>query len=440
MKRTRSVSVVVTDGGLEEARAKLSQRSRFRLAILNVLPEPWLICGASLIIVVALALVSLTLFPYSLAAAGVGSSPAQGVSATLRDFPVPRVALMFLVRGPMPHEGVWADFLRPATVTSSPAAVTDLPWRHFFSLYTHPSPNWTYPATSLFAGTEVPGREQVAWGQHSLIVAERRLLAAALGDPRNARFLLASESCVPLWPRESLYLAAMGHERSFINACRNLRSAKQARQQMVDRYQPGMAIANVTEADWRKSAQWFMLTRRHAFITVTDTVVEGVFRKECYVGKDRFCVSDEHYIPTLLAHLGLANETNCRTSVAYTSWGPPSYAHPKTLGPADATPAKVYIMRGSGCTSNATADAAALLAFLRQCHLSEVARQTPDYDDEPMFEEWLRGSLAVSGHEHIPAWCHLTARKMAPAAADAWRAVLSPMHSRGEPRPIGNST
>lgn len=77
MKRTRSVSVVVTDGGLEEARAKLSQRSRFRLAILNVLPEPWLICGASLIIVVALALASLTLFPYSLAAAGVGSSPAQ---------------------------------------------------------------------------------------------------------------------------------------------------------------------------------------------------------------------------------------------------------------------------------------------------------------------------------------------------------------------------
>lgn len=66
------------------------------------------------------------------------------------------------------------------------------------------------------------------------------------------------------------------------------------------------------------------------------------------MGKDRFCVSDEHYIPTLLAHLGLANETNCRASVAYTSWGPPSYAHPKTWGPADVSCLRGLCVEGGG--------------------------------------------------------------------------------------------
>lgn len=53
------------------------------------------------------------------------------------------------------------------------------------------------------------------------------------------------------------------------------------------------------------------------------------------MSKHRFCVSDEHYIPTLLAHLGLAGETNCRFSVAYTRWAPPNSPHPWTWQAAD---------------------------------------------------------------------------------------------------------
>ena len=49
--------------------------------------------------------------------------------------------------------------------------------------------------------------------------AERRLLAAALGDPRNQRFLLASETCTPLYPPHVLYLQLLSETLSRLDAC-----------------------------------------------------------------------------------------------------------------------------------------------------------------------------------------------------------------------------
>eukprot|EP00887_Chlorella_sp_A99_P001689 scaffold8.g1689.t1 len=59
---------------------------------------------------------------------------------------------------------------------------------------------------SLFAGYQIPRRVEVAWGQWSVAEAERRLLAAALADPRNQRFVLLSETCAPLHPPQLLYM------------------------------------------------------------------------------------------------------------------------------------------------------------------------------------------------------------------------------------------
>lgn len=50
--------------------------------------------------------------------------------------------------------------------------------------------------------------------------AERRLLAAALADVANQRFLLASESCAPLYPPHVVYAEALSSGRSRVNACR----------------------------------------------------------------------------------------------------------------------------------------------------------------------------------------------------------------------------
>lgn len=53
--------------------------------------------------------------------------------------------------------------------------------------------------------------------------------------------------------------------------------------------------------------------REHALDVASDEILSALFAKECWTdainffkGRPvrRFCVSDEHYIPTLLAHLG----------------------------------------------------------------------------------------------------------------------------------------
>ncbi len=42
----------------------------------------------------------------------------------------------------------------------------------------------------------------------------------ALQEPRNARFLMASDSCVPLYPPAVMHAALLGDPRSRIAACR----------------------------------------------------------------------------------------------------------------------------------------------------------------------------------------------------------------------------
>ena len=49
--------------------------------------------------------------------------------------------------------------------------------------------------------------------------AERRLLIAALADVANQRFVLLSESCVPLFPPATVWLQLMQERRSRLNAC-----------------------------------------------------------------------------------------------------------------------------------------------------------------------------------------------------------------------------
>ena len=73
-------------------------------------------------------------------------------------------------------------------------------------LVTHPCPAG-YPATSLFAGRELPPEQRVVtkWGDHALTDAARAMLAAAYANPRNQKFMLLSESDVPLYSPHVVY-------------------------------------------------------------------------------------------------------------------------------------------------------------------------------------------------------------------------------------------
>ncbi len=51
------------------------------------------------------------------------------------------------------------------------------------------------------------------------LLAEVLLVQAALGDPLNQRFVLLSESCIPLYPAATVYAQLMSEGRSRVNTC-----------------------------------------------------------------------------------------------------------------------------------------------------------------------------------------------------------------------------
>lgn len=319
--------------------------------------------------------------------------------AIATDVFLPRVALLFLTRGPMPFEPLWRAFLHAGAGGQGR-------WADLFAIYVHPPPDFAYPPGSLFHGREVPGRVAVEWGQHSVMEAERRLVSAAALDPRNARFVLLSETCGPLYPAPAVYTQLVSEGASRVNACSQ---AGDEERRMAYRWQPGMLSANVTRQEWRKSSQWFMLTRKHAEAVAADEAVAAAFEAECFVGEPpggggkRFCVSDEHYLPTLLAHLGLEGECACQGVITHAHWDG-NYFHPRTYGKADASLEVLARLRGGEqCDAGALVRAAAAAA----AQLGDGRRPAA----EPV----------------LPPQCPLFARKLDAGAGKEWNQLLAPI-------------
>ncbi|CAI5535728.1 unnamed protein product [Closterium sp. Naga37s-1] len=89
----------------------------------------------------------------------------------------PKIAFLFLTRGPLPLRPLWEEFFRG-----------NMDWA---SIYVHAgtegfSVDSHVGNGSVFWGTQIPGL-RIIRGMPSMIQATRRLLASALQDPANQR-------------------------------------------------------------------------------------------------------------------------------------------------------------------------------------------------------------------------------------------------------------
>lgn len=156
-----------------------------------------------------------------------------------------------------------------------------------------------------------------------MIDAERRLLANALLDKSNQRFVLLSESCIPLFNFKTIYDYLINSNQSFIGSFDDPRKSGRGR------YNISMSpTINITH--WRKGSQWFELHRDLAILVVSDTKYYPLFSQHCRPP----CYSDEHYIPTLIhIHSGNLNSNRSVTWVDWSRAGP----HPGKFGWGDIT-------------------------------------------------------------------------------------------------------
>ncbi|XP_022727540.1 uncharacterized protein LOC111283343 [Durio zibethinus] len=240
---------------------------------------------------------------------------------------VPKVAFMFLTRGPLPMLPLWERFFKGH--------------ESYFSIYLHTPPAFhvNVSSHSPFYARQIPS-QHVEWGTVSLADAERRLLANALLDFSNERFVLLSESCIPVYNFPTVYKYLIGSTYSFVE------SYDEPSRYGRGRYNRKM-LPDIKLYQWRKGSQWFEMHRSVAIYIISDTKYYALFKKYCRPA----CYPDEHYIPTFLNMFH--GSLNANRSVTWVDWsmgGP----HPAMHEGANITEGFIQAIRNNGtlCSYN----------------------------------------------------------------------------------------
>ncbi|MFQ6642850.1 hypothetical protein Gotur_018320 [Gossypium turneri] len=223
---------------------------------------------------------------------------------------VPKIAFMFLTKGPLPLSPVWERFFDGH--------------QGLYSVYVHSLPSFDaeFPPSSVFYRRQIPSQVS-EWGKMSMCDAERRLLANALLDISNEWFILLSESCIPLYNFSVIYHYIKKSKYSFIGAFDDPGPHGQGR------YNESMA-PEVNLTQWRKGSQWFEINRKLAVNIVEDITYYPKFEQFCRPA----CYVDEHYFPTMLTIQ--ASNLLANRSITWVDWSRGG-AHPATFGSADIT-------------------------------------------------------------------------------------------------------
>lgn len=172
-----------------------------------------------------------------------------------------------------------------------------------------------------------------------MLEAERRLLANALLDYSNHRFVLLSETHIPLFNFSTVYNYLTNSTTSFVEIIDQPGPVGRGR------YNPKL-WPHIKLYEWRKGSQWFELDRALAVNIISDRKYFNLFKAYC---KDS-CYGDEHYIPTFV-YMKYPKQSAQR-SLTWVDWsrgGP----HPRTFQRTDVTVALLNGMRsGELCSYN----------------------------------------------------------------------------------------
>ncbi|XP_062110095.1 glycosyltransferase BC10-like [Humulus lupulus] len=253
----------------------------------------------------------------------------------------PKMAFMFLTKGKLPLAPLWERFFKGH--------------QGLYSIYLHTSPDYALepPESSVFYKRRIPS-QGVEWGKKTMVDAERRLLANALLDFSNERFILLSETCIPIFNFTTIYTHLINSNQSFLSLFDDPRRRGRGR------YNHKMG-PTISLSDWRKGSQWFEAQRRLAVEIVSDSRYYSVFVEHC----NPPCYMDEHYLPTLVNKV--CPDLTSNESITWVDWsrdGP----HPSTFTKRYVSEAFLNRIRhGFNCTYNGRISSICFL-FARKFH------------------------------------------------------------------------
>jgi hypothetical protein len=157
------------------------------------------------------------------------------------------------------------------------------------------------------------------------------MIVEALTDPLNAKFVMVSETCVPLYHPALIWAQLMAEGPLSRVGDEPVES---------QRWTAVMETPHFTRSHFRKSSQWVTLSRAHAEIVGLDQHVYSQFRMYCRTqklcipspaGTGHICIADESYVPSVLAAYGQMDATDRIGHSTYTDWS--GGWHPTTFYP-----------------------------------------------------------------------------------------------------------
>lgn len=159
-------------------------------------------------------------------------------------------------------------------------------------------------------------------------------MANALLDFSNERFVLISESCIPVYNFTIVYKYLINSVHSFVE------SYDEDSPRGRGRYSRHM-WPEIRLSQWRKGSEWFELQRDLAVNIVSDYKYYNLFSKYCKPS----CYPDEHYLPTYLNMFhGALNSNRTVTWVDWSRGGP----HPARYGFESITEEFIQSIRDNG--------------------------------------------------------------------------------------------
>lgn len=180
-----------------------------------------------------------------------------------------KLAFLFLTRGNLNKMSLWRNFFKGVD-------------KNLYNIYVHPKTNnidkFLYPHI-------IPECIETQWGNISLVKATILLLKEALKDDKNRKFILLSESCIPIRSFKNIYQRMSGTTLSFIYYFWGKDPTSQKR------YRQMTGEHNIPSDKFLKQSQWMILDR---------VVVPSIINNDMTQYYDKMLAPDEHYFINLL--------------------------------------------------------------------------------------------------------------------------------------------
>lgn len=228
-----------------------------------------------------------------------------------------KIALLFLCENDIHQLELWEKFLQNATPGT-------------FNVYTH-----CYKkegVTQAFVERHhVPRTVPSGWGKIGDLV--KYMLSYALEqDSENYKFVLVSDSTIPIKPPDEVHRFLTQDERSLVNYLEQTTDTEQGKffiDMMCQRYIYNLRtiphfLIHVPLRHWYYNETWVVYNREHAKLLASDELYVVLFRKAY--------VSDENYPAFMLSLTGQLEDVN-NVATTFVNWseapkeGP---RHPKT--------------------------------------------------------------------------------------------------------------